>query len=78
MLATMLSRQLLCKNAVVLLDFGFSRGNFKHSISSQQKNYGKFVRLLSCFDEAIENAIGIEVHKYDNYKLDPTLNNMYY
>ena len=65
------------KNTDVLLDFGFSIGNFKHSISSQRKNYTKFVKMLSCIDEVINNAVGIEVHKYDNYKPDPTLDNLY-
>ena len=65
------------------VDFGlsvrFSRGNLKHSAEYQKKNYALFVKMLSCFDKVIENAIGIEVHNRNNkkYKTDPTLSNIY-
>ena len=59
------------------LDFVFSRNNFDESFNKQRHQYEKFAKMFSCFDEIIENSIGIEVHKRENYKEDPTLANMY-
>lgn len=66
-------------NANVKLTFIFSRGNLKESVGKQRKNYSDFAKMLSCFDEIIDSAIGIEVHNRNDegYKYDPTLKNVY-
>jgi hypothetical protein len=66
-------------NADVKLTFNFSRGNLKESVGKQRKNYSDFAKMLSCFDEIIDAAIGIEVHNRNDegYKPDPTLKSVY-
>ncbi len=61
------------------LEFEYSKGNLKESIKKQKEEYYTFVKMLSCFDEVISNAIGIEVHNRndDGYKPDITLKNVY-
>ncbi len=67
------------KNVDVKLGFNFSKGNVRESVSKQRKNYADLSKLLSCFDEVIEVAVGVEVHNRneDGYKIDPTLKDMY-
>ena len=66
-------------NPDIKLDFNFSNANLRESIDKQERNYQFFAKMLTCFDEVIENAVGIEVHNRNNdgYKTDPTLQNMY-
>ena len=66
-------------NEDVKLTFNFSKGNLRESVQKQRKNYTDFAKMLSCFDEIIESAIGIEVHNRNDegYKPDPTLKNTY-
>lgn len=66
-------------NADVKLTFNFSKGNLKESVGKQRKNYSDFAKMLSCLNEIIETAIGIEVHNRnsDGYKPDPTLKSVY-
>ncbi len=48
------------------------------SVQKQKKRYGDFLKLLSCFDRVVENAIGIEVHNRNGeYKDTPDLKNVY-
>ena len=67
------------KNDDIKLEFKFSKGNIAESVSKQGKNYTDFAKMLSCFDEVVENAIGIEVHNRnkEGYKKDDTLKNVY-
>lgn len=66
-------------NSDVKLTFNFSKGNLKESVGKQRKNYSDFAKMLSCFDEIIDSAIGIEVHNRnaEGYKPDPTLKDAY-
>jgi len=63
------------KDAKIL--FSFSRGNLKHSLTYQRKNYWNYIKMLSCFDSVVNNAIGIEIHNRENYGEDITLKDMY-
>ena len=65
------------KNDDIGLVFDFSRNNFKESYNKQKRNYTSFAKIFSIFDEVIKAAVGIEVHNRSNYKIDPTLNNVY-
>ena len=66
-------------SADIKLTFTFSKNNLRESVSKQRKNYSDFAKMLSCFDDIIDSAIGIEVHNRnaDGYKPDPTLKNVY-
>ena len=64
-------------NEDVKLHFEFSRNNFEESFSKQKRNYIEFSKIFSAFDAVIESAVGIEVHNRSNYKIDPTLNNVF-
>ena len=67
------------ENADVNLIFEFSKNNMRESTNKQRKNYADFAKMFSCFDDVIDNAIGIEIHNRnaDGYKVDPTLKNTY-
>ena len=66
-------------NADISLTFNYSRNNARESLNKQQHNYYQFVKMLSCFDAVIDNAVGIEVHNRneEGYKADKTLKNVY-
>ena len=66
-------------NSDIQLDFSFSKGNMGESVSKQGKNFLQMAKMLTCLDEVVENAIGIEVHNRnsDGYKADNTLENVY-
>ena len=66
-------------NGDIKLDFAFSKEKMRESVSKQRKNYITLAKMLTCFDEVIDNAIGIEVHNRNSegYKPDDTLENMY-
>ncbi len=67
-------------NEDIELDFEFSKRSFGESITKQKKNYVEFAKMLSCFEEVVENAVGIEVHsdKYaDTERADTTLKQSY-
>lgn len=69
----------LFDNKDIELSFNFSRNNFDESYQKQTKNFETFAKMFSCFDDVIDNAIGIEVHNRnkEGYKVDPTLKNTY-
>ena len=50
------------KNDDVELVFHYSKGKLDESVQKQGRNYNDFIKMLSCIDPVIENAIGIEVH----------------
>lgn len=66
-------------NTDVNLEFQYTKGNLKESVNKQKGEYYNFVKMLSCFDEVISNAIGIEVHNRNDikYKSDDTLKDVY-
>ena len=45
------------------ITFGFSRGNLRESFYKQRGEYQNYARMLSVFDQVVENAVGIEAHK---------------
>lgn len=51
----------------------------RESIDKQRGNYYSFVKMLSCFGDVVDSAIGIETHNRnaEGYKPDPSLQNMY-
>ena len=55
------------KNQDMELEFDYSKGSLDESIQKQKRNYGDFAKMLSVFNEVVDNAIGIEVHN-DRYK----------
>ncbi|MBE6598557.1 MAG: hypothetical protein E7638_03845 [Ruminococcaceae bacterium] len=66
------------ENADIALEFSYSYDNLKNSVHKQKKNYGDFAKMLSCFDDVVENAVGVEVHNRNGkYKTDSALKNMY-
>lgn len=64
-------------NKDIELEFNFSKSNVRESLSKQKAPYSLYAEMLAQFDSVIENAVGIETHKRDNYKPDPTLENVY-
>lgn len=66
-------------NEDIHLDFTFSKGNMGESVSKQGRNFLQMAKMLTCLDEIVDNAIGIEVHNrnQDGYKADNTLENVY-
>ncbi|MDO4608726.1 MAG: hypothetical protein Q4B40_06010 [Clostridia bacterium] len=67
------------KNLDVSIEFEFTKRGIKESVNKQKNNYDIFVKMLSCFESVVNNAIGIEVHNRnsENYKTDITLKNCY-
>ena len=49
------------------------------SLNKQKRNYYSFMKMLSCFDDVVDSAIGIETHNRneEGYKVDVTLEKMY-
>ena len=66
-------------NNDVDLKFTFSKSNLSESIHHQKNGYDDLLKMMSCFDGVIENAVGLEVHNRNDvgYKADKGLNNMY-
>lgn len=66
-------------NQDVKLEFIFSNENLKESLNKQGRYYYSFMKMLSCFDDVIDSAIGIETHNRNNigYKPDASLQNVY-
>ncbi len=67
------------QNSDIDIKFEFGKNNLAESLTKQKGNYDLYAHMLSCFDEVVENAIGIEVHNrnQDGYIPDPTLNKVY-
>ncbi len=67
------------KNEDIELDFEFGKNNLDESVTKQKSNYDSFTKMLSCFSDVINNAVGIEAHNRNNegYKEDVTLKQMY-
>lgn len=67
------------KNKDIRLDFSFSKEKMRESVSKQRHDYVKFAKMLTCLDDVIANAVGIEVHNRnaEGYKVDDALENMY-
>lgn len=49
-------------NTDVDINFGFSKGKLRESIYKQKGGYQNYGKMLSIFDELLENAVGIETH----------------
>ena len=66
-------------NKDVELEFTFSGENLKESLHKQGKHYYSFMKMLSCFDDVVDSAIGVETHNRntEGYKPDNTLQNVY-
>ncbi len=66
-------------NDDVDLKFTFSRKNLSESVHHQKIGYDDLLKMMSCFDGVIENAVGLEVHNLNDigYKTDKGLENMY-
>ena len=66
-------------NRDIDLTFTFSGENMRESISKQKRYYYSFMKMLSCFGDVIDSAIGIETHNRNEagYKVDPTSKNVY-
>ncbi len=64
-------------NDDINVSFSFSGHNFNESYKKQGKNFVDFARMFYAFDSIIENAIGVEIHNRTDYKIDPTLNNVF-
>ena len=50
------------------MEFQFSRNNLGESVHKQGGRYSDYAKMLTVFDDVIENAVGIETHseRYDN------------
>lgn len=66
-------------NKSINLSFEYSKTSFEESFEKQGDNYLRFAKMLTCFDDVIENAVGIEVHNRNSegYKVDLTLKEVY-
>ena len=64
-------------NDDIELSFEFSGNNFRESYNKQGHNYIEFAKMFSVFEPVIESAVGVEIHKRDDYKPDPTLENVF-
>lgn len=69
----------LYENKDINLSFVFSKGNIKESLNKQKHSYSSYAKMLTCFEDVIGSAIGIEVHNRnkEGYKTDVTLKNVY-
>ncbi len=67
------------RNHDIELEFGFSNENLSESLNKQKRYYYSYLKMLSCFENVVDSAIGIETHNRNKagYKVDPTLKNMY-
>lgn len=67
------------RNQDIELKFGFSNENLSESLNKQKRYYYSYLKMLSCFENVVDSAIGIETHNRNEagYKVDPTLKNMY-
>ena len=67
------------RNQDIELEFGFSNENLSESLNKQKRYYYSYLKMLSCFENVVDSAIGIETHNRNEagYKVDPTLKNMY-
>ncbi len=65
------------ENRDIDLSFEFSKNNYRESYGKQKKNFEDFGKMFSVFDVIIDKAVGIEVHKREDYKPDATLKNVY-
>ncbi|MBQ8415675.1 MAG: hypothetical protein IJX13_02055, partial [Clostridia bacterium] len=65
------------KNEDIDLSFEFSNNNFRESYGKQKYRFEQFAKMFSVFDQVIHAAIGIEVHKREDYKPDITLKHAY-
>lgn len=62
-------------NKDIEIEFEFSKGKMQESVNKQRMNYLRFAKMLTCIDDIVNNAIGIEAHNRnkDGYKVDPNL-----
>ena len=65
------------KNEDINISFEFSNNNYRESYGKQKRDFENFAKMFSVFDSVVENAIGIEIHKREDYKPDATLKNVY-
>ena len=63
-------------NADIALDFRFSRVNLFESIQKQGNRYDDFARMLTCFEQVVTNAVGIQVRE-NRYGDDINIQNVY-
>ena len=67
------------ENQDINVIFSFSKGKMQESVNKQKKNFHAMAKMLTCFDNVIENAVGIEIHNrnQEGYKPDDSLNKVY-
>ena len=67
------------ENQDINVVFSFSKGKMQESVNKQKKNFQAMAKMLTCFDNVIENAVGIEIHNrnQEGYKPDESLNKVY-
>lgn len=63
-------------NQDIELSFNVSQHTFRESINKQEGTFTNYGKMMTCFEEIIENAVGVEVHG-DRYGQDPTLKRVY-
>lgn len=54
-------------NTDMELDFAFSRRGLQESINKQGREFQNYAKMMSVFDDVVENAVGIEAHE-NRYK----------
>ena len=66
-------------NDDVKIEFSFSKENMRESVSKQGRNFVQMAKMLTCLNDVVDNAVGIEVHNRNEhgYKADNTLENVY-
>jgi len=64
------------KNSDIELRFQFSRGGLAESIQKQDGSYGDFGKMLSCFGQVVDGAVGIKAQD-NRYGADENIKGVY-
>lgn len=66
------------ENADIQMIFHYSRAGLNESVEKQGKNYPDFVKMMTCLDDVVKNAVGVAVEDIRNYTNSPQkTGNMY-
>lgn len=64
------------QNEDIELSFDVTKHTFKESISKQKGSFENYGKMLTCFGDVINNAVGVEVHE-NRYRKDSSVKRMF-
>ena len=64
-------------NKDLSIEFTFSRSNLNESVHKQKGRYDNYAKMMTVFDQVVENAVGIEAHRERYSNPGSQLNQMY-